>query len=97
VTATAPVATGGPSLSWDEQKKLKNRQKQLPALRDAAWKAVEAAELRKEQIHARWCEAGYYEKTPPAEIAALEAEEKALGPKIEALMAEWDALEQEMK
>ncbi len=92
-----PPANAGPPLSWEDQKKLKNRQKQLPALRDAAWKAVEAAELRKEQIHARWCEAGYYEKTPPTEIAALEAEEKALAPTIEKLMAEWDALEQEMK
>ena len=90
-------ATAGPPLSWEEQKKAKNRKKQLPALRDAAWKAVETAEARKEAIHARWCEAGFYERTPPAEIAALEAEEKALSPRIESLMAEWDALEKELQ
>jgi hypothetical protein len=31
-----------------------------------------------------------------AEAAALEAEEKAIGPRIEALLAEWEAIEKEI-
>ena len=84
------------ALSWEEEKKRKNRKKQLPALRDAAWKAIEDAEARKATILARFCEPGFFEKTPPAEVAALQAEEQALGPAIEALMAEWEALEAEI-
>ncbi len=84
------------SLSWEEEKKRKNRRKQLPGLRDAAIAAIEAAEARKAAIHARYCEPGFFEKTPPAEITALQEEEKALGPKIDELMATWDALEKEL-
>jgi ATPase subunit of ABC transporter with duplicated ATPase domains len=84
------------TLSWEEEKRKKNRRKQLPALRDAAIAAVEAAEARKAAIHARFCEPGFFEKTPPAEVAALQEEEQALGPKIDELMATWDALEREL-
>jgi len=98
----ASAATGGatgaepPGLSWEEKKKRANRLKQLPARRDEVVASIEAAEARKAAIHAAWCEAGYYEKTPPDEIAKLEEEEKALGPKIDALLAEWEALEAEI-
>ncbi|HVJ91332.1 MAG TPA: ATP-binding cassette domain-containing protein, partial [Labilithrix sp.] len=84
------------ALSWEEQKKRANRLKQLPQKRDQVVAAIEAAEARKAAIHAIWCEPGYYEKTPPADVAKLEEEEKALGPKIDALLAEWEALETEL-
>ena len=42
------------------------------------------------------CEAGFYEKPPKDEIGKLEDEEKALGPKIDALLAEWEWLESEL-
>jgi ABC-type multidrug transport system ATPase subunit len=84
------------ALSWEEQKRKRNRQKQLPARRDDVVAAIENAEARKAAIHARWCEPGYYEKTPKEEIAALEREETELGPKIEALVGEWEALESEI-
>jgi ATPase subunit of ABC transporter with duplicated ATPase domains len=83
-------------LAWEEQKKRANRLKQLPARRDQVLAAIEQAEARKAAIHALWCEPGFYDKTPPPEIATIEAEEKALGPKIDALMAEWEALEKEL-
>ena len=82
--------------SREEQKKRANRLKTLPAKRDQVVASIETAEARKAAIHARWCEVGYYEKTPPAEITAIEEEEKALGPKIEALIAEWETLETEL-
>ncbi|HSO37068.1 MAG TPA: ABC-F family ATP-binding cassette domain-containing protein [Labilithrix sp.] len=84
------------AVSWEEQKKRANRLKQLPARRDEVVAAIEIAEARKAVIQARWCEAGFYEKTPKDEITKLEDEEKALGPKIDALLAEWESLESEL-
>jgi ATPase subunit of ABC transporter with duplicated ATPase domains len=94
VSAALTAASEG--LSWEEQKRRNNRKKQLPLLRDAAVRAIEQAESRKSALHAMWCQPGFYEKTAPAEIATLESEEKALVAKIDALMAEWGALEKEM-
>jgi len=93
----APAKDASASVAWEEQKKRKNRKKQLPALRDAAVKAIEDAEARKAAIFARFCEEGFFEKTPAAEVSALQAEEKELGPRIEALIAEWEALEKELE
>ncbi len=93
----APAKSAARSLPWEEQKRRKNRQKQLPGLRDAAVKSLEAAEARKAAIHARWCEPGFFERTPAADVAALEAEEKGLGSRIDALVAEWETLEKEIE
>jgi ATPase subunit of ABC transporter with duplicated ATPase domains len=82
--------------SWEDQRKRANRLKQLPGKRDEVVAAIERAEARKSEIHARWCEPGFYDKTPAAEIAKLEEEERALGSKIDALMVEWEALEAEL-
>jgi ATPase subunit of ABC transporter with duplicated ATPase domains len=84
------------ALSREEQKRISNRRKQLPNLRDAAVAAIELAEARKAAIHARWCEPTFYDKTEASEIAALEIEEKALVAHIDALVAEWERLEQEI-
>jgi ATPase subunit of ABC transporter with duplicated ATPase domains len=83
--------------SWEEQKREANRQKQLPARRDKVMAAIEAAEARKAEIHAIWCAPGYAEKTLKSQKMALEEEEKSLGPKIEALVAEWEAIEKEIE
>ncbi len=83
-------------LSWEEQKKRANRKKQLPARRDEVVAAIEAAEARKAAIHAMYCEPGFYEKTSKEQLAALEKEEADLGPRIDALVAEWESLEAEM-
>ncbi len=67
-----------------------------PARRDEVVAAIEVAEARKAFIQARWCEEGFFEKTAKDEIAKLEEEEKALGPKIDAMIAEWESLEIEL-
>ncbi len=92
----APTNGSASALSRDEQKRRRNRQKQLPTLRDAALRAIEEAEARKAAIHTRWAEPGFFDRTLKGEIAALKAEEKALGPRIETLLAEWEALEKEI-
>ncbi len=84
------------TLSWEEQKKLRNRIKDLPKRRDKAMAAVEAAEARKKEIEAMYASPGFFEKTDKDTLDALMAEEAALGPKIEALVAEWEALENEI-
>jgi ATPase subunit of ABC transporter with duplicated ATPase domains len=96
VSTSAALTPASEGISWEEQKRRNNRKKQLPALRDAAVRAIEEAESRKAALHAMWCEPGFYEKTPAAQIASLESEEKELLVKIDALMAEWEALEKEI-
>lgn len=82
--------------AWEEQKRRRNRQKDLPLRRDKALAAVEQAEARKRAIHDLYASPGFYERTSPAEVEALVAEEAGLGPKIEALISEWEALESEI-
>ncbi|APR86802.1 ATPase components of ABC transporters with duplicated ATPase domain [Minicystis rosea] len=89
----APAAT---NTSWEEQKKKRNRAKELPARRDKVMAAIEAAEKRKGEIHEAYATPGFFEKTPKAQVDALLAEEAALGPKIDTLMAEWESLEAEI-
>jgi ATPase subunit of ABC transporter with duplicated ATPase domains len=93
----APAAaqpTSGPS--WEEQKKRRNRLKELPARRDKVLESIEAAEARKKAIHDGYASDGFFERTAQAQVDALVAEEAALGSKIEALLAEWEALESEI-
>lgn len=82
--------------TWEEQKRRRNRQKELPLRRDRALAAVEQAEARKREIQDAYASPGFYERTSPAALEALVAEEAALGPRIEALIAEWEALEREI-
>jgi ABC-type glutathione transport system ATPase component len=82
--------------TWEQQKRRNNRKKQLPAQRDQVVAQLEAAEARRAFIQAEWCRPGFFEQTDRATIQALEAEQNELGPKIEALMAEWEALETEI-
>ena len=58
--------------------------------------AIEAAEARKQAIHALYADPSFYAKTSHDQIDALGEELAALGPKLDALMAEWEALESEI-
>jgi ATPase subunit of ABC transporter with duplicated ATPase domains len=94
--SAAAAPTAAPALSYEEQKRRNNRKKQLPGQRDEALAAIERAEQRKAAIAAMWCEPGFYERTGKEQVAALQNEERALGPQIEALLAKWEALEAEL-
>jgi ATPase subunit of ABC transporter with duplicated ATPase domains len=96
-TAAHPANGRFAALSWEEEKRRKNRRKQLPSLRDAAIQDIEAAEARKATIQARFCEPGFFERTNAEEILALEAEAKGLDPRVAGLIAEWEALEKELE
>jgi ATPase subunit of ABC transporter with duplicated ATPase domains len=82
--------------AYEEQKKKRSRLQQLPKLRDKALAAVEQAEARRKEIDALYGSEGFYERTTARELAALEAEHRELGPKIDALVAEWEAIEAEL-
>ena len=85
------------TLSWEEQKKRRNRAKDLPARRDKLLKAVEIAEARKKEIHERYEDPDFYMKTPAAELSLIEKENEALGKKIADLMNEWEQIEKEIE
>jgi ATPase subunit of ABC transporter with duplicated ATPase domains len=82
--------------TWEEQKKKRNRAAQLPRLRDKVLAEIEAAETRKATIQATYADAGFFQRASRDEIDALVREQEALGPKIEALMGQWEEIEKEM-
>ena len=92
----AGADVGGATLSWEEQKKRRSRQNQLPKLRDKAVAGIEALEARKKELQSIYAEPGFFERHTYADIAKFEAEQTALEKKLEALMAEWEQIESEM-
>jgi ATPase subunit of ABC transporter with duplicated ATPase domains len=91
--STPPPAAG---LSWEEQKKRRNRLGTMPARRDKLLAQIEAAEARKRAIADSYTVEGFFERTSPAEIQKLEAESLSLGKQVEAWLAEWEAVETEI-
>jgi ATPase subunit of ABC transporter with duplicated ATPase domains len=83
--------------SWEDQKKKRNRAAQLPKLRDKVMKDIELAEARKAEIASIYADPGFFQRASRDEIDALVRENDALGPKIDALVAEWEALERELE
>ena len=93
----AAAAEGSPNAAdWEEKKRRRNRLLQLPKRRDQVLAEIEAAESRKQAITDLYCSDGFFERTGKDEVAALEQEKAALEPRIETLLAEWEALEQEI-
>ena len=95
-SAAAAAKTSWAKVSWEEQKRRRNRQKDLPLRRDKVLAAIAEAEARKKEIHDAYGSPGFYERTSQAEVDALVSEEAALGPKIDSLLVEWEALEMEI-
>jgi ATPase subunit of ABC transporter with duplicated ATPase domains len=83
-------------VDWQDQKKQRTRLAQLPKQRDRLLAQIEAAEARKKAIADLYYDAGFFQRSSRAEIAALEQEQSELTPKIEALVSEWEAVEREI-
>jgi len=81
---------------WEDKKRRRNRLAHLPKRRDQVLAEIEAAEARKKAITELYCSPGFFQQTSKEEVAALEAEQAAIDPKIGALMAEWEVLEREL-
>jgi ATPase subunit of ABC transporter with duplicated ATPase domains len=91
-----PAASpSGPS--WDELKKRRNRQKELPLRRDKVMAEIERAEARRAEIQGLYASPGFFERTAQAEVEALVAEEATLGRTLDERLAEWEALEAEIE
>jgi ATPase subunit of ABC transporter with duplicated ATPase domains len=92
-SARAADAISG--VSWDEQKRLRNRKKQLPQLRSEVMASIESAEARQRAIQALYCRPGFFEESPADRVQELKREEESLETRIAALMHEWETLEEE--
>ncbi len=92
----AATAVPAATAEWEEKKRRRNRLSQLPKRRDQLLAEIEAAEARKQAITELYCSPGFFERASQEEVAALEAEQAVLDPRIAALMAEWEAVEQEL-
>ncbi len=82
--------------SWEEQKRRRNRLAQLPKRRDRLLADIATAEARKQAIMDLYYQPDFYTKTRQEQIDALGVEQAALGPRIDALMAEWEEVEKEI-
>ena len=92
--ASAPAADHG--LSWEEQKRRRNRLASLPARRDRLLADIASAEARRAAITAMYAEPGFFQRTAATEVEALEHESATLAAKIDVAMAEWEAVETEL-
>jgi ATPase subunit of ABC transporter with duplicated ATPase domains len=100
VLKRAPKVAKGKSpdkgLSWEAEKKERNRIAALPGKRDKLLARIEAAEARKKEIAAYYEDPTFYQRTPQAEIDRLVQESDALHDEIEKLLLEWEAIEAEI-
>jgi ATPase subunit of ABC transporter with duplicated ATPase domains len=92
--ASAPAADNG--LSWEEQKRRRNRLASLPARRDRLLADIASAEARRAAITAMYAEPGFFQRTAATEVEALEHESATLAAQIEVAMAEWEEVETEL-
>ncbi len=95
-TSTTSGAGEADGLSWEEQKKRRNRLAGLPARRDKVLASIETAEARRKAIADLYASAGFFEKTPAAEVEKLEKEDGELRERIDTWVAEWESIETEL-
>ena len=58
---------------------------------------ISAAEARQAEIQAIYADPGFFQRASRDEIEALMKEQESLGPRIDGLVAEWEALERELQ
>jgi ATPase subunit of ABC transporter with duplicated ATPase domains len=83
-------------LSWEERKRLQNRRKALPKLRDGVIAQMQELEQEKAGILARFEDRDFYVNTSDDEIAKIQRRQQTISGRIDELMAEWETLEQEL-
>jgi ATPase subunit of ABC transporter with duplicated ATPase domains len=87
--ATAP----GNGVSWEEQKRRRNRLSALPARRDKVLSAIAGAEKRKRAIAALYAEPDFFQRTAGDVAQSLHREDAELTAQIERWLAEWEEIE----
>jgi ATPase subunit of ABC transporter with duplicated ATPase domains len=94
--ARPAAATPGNGLSWEEQKRRRNRLSSLPVRRDKVLLAIETAEARKRIIAALYARPDFFQRTAADEVQSLERENAQLTSQIERWLAEWEDIEKEI-
>ena len=79
-----------------EQRREQARLKALPQQRDNVVQAMEAAEARKAEITAQYCQPDFFRDASAEQLASLKREEAELETRLASLMAEWEVLETEL-
>ncbi len=74
----------------------KNRIRQMKSQRDEVIARIEEAEVRIGEINELFCDPGFYDRTGPDEVRALEGEQTALRNEVEELTAKWEEAEEEL-
>jgi ABC-type multidrug transport system ATPase subunit len=82
--------------SWEEQKRRRNRLTALPARRDKLLAAIDQAEGRRGAIAHLYAEPGFFQRTAPDQVQALQREDAELATQIERWLAEWEEVEKEL-
>ena len=93
---SAPPAAAAEGLSWEEQKKRRNRLQSLPARRGKVLAQIERDESRRAEIAALYGDPEFYIKTKNDVIASLEREDAELVKRIASAMAEWEEIEKDL-
>ena len=97
-TGTRARRGAGPDRkSASQSGNLKALRKRLQERQAGLATKIEAAEARIKKIDATFCEANYFEHTPPVEVRKTEVERKDLEREVSDLMAEWEQVEEEME
>ena len=95
--APRPRASSAPAGARNESARPSpNRMREMRKRRDRLTDAIDRAEERLAEIDALFCEPGFYERSDPDEVAALEEERARLAPEIEALVADWEEAERDL-
>jgi ATPase subunit of ABC transporter with duplicated ATPase domains len=87
---------GETALSWEEQKRRRNRLAGLPTRRDKVLASIEAAESRRKAIADLYAEAGFFERTTRVDAETLAREDAELTARIRKWMSEWEEMEKEI-
>lgn len=94
--ASAGDDQAGKVQSWEDEKRRRNRAKQLPKQRDAILKKIEERETRRKEIARKFAEPDFYTKASREEVTSLEEESAAIDVELETLMVEWERIEGEL-
>jgi ATPase subunit of ABC transporter with duplicated ATPase domains len=82
--------------SHEERRRRANRLKALPKKRDEVLAQIAALEAKKAEIDGRFADSHFFETVARDEQQRLQLEQSALAARIEAHLAEWEALELEI-
>jgi len=89
--ATARRA-GGAEPDPSERQRVRKLEKE----RDRLTEEIDRVEKRVHEITELFCNPGYFDRTPAAEVRRLEGEQKKLSARLEELMAAWERVEKEL-